>query len=85
LATALECNWLSNRGRLRAPCAGLLDFQKTLRSAFLRKRVETDLDQELRYHLEQEIEDNIRAGMMPEEAKFAAQRLIGPLSLYKEE
>jgi hypothetical protein len=56
-----------------------------LRSAFLRKRVETDLDQELRYHLEQEIEDNIRAGMMPEEAKFAAQRLIGPLSLYKEE
>lgn len=63
----------------------LTRLQKTVRSLFRRKQTETDLDQELRYHLEQEIENNIRAGMEAEEAKFAAQRLIGPLSLYKEE
>ena len=33
----------------------------------------------------QEIQDGLRAGMSPEEAGFAAQRLAGPVSLYKKE
>ncbi len=56
-----------------------------LRSLFRGKRSEAELDDEMRDHLEQEIESNIRAGMTPEEAKFAAQRLTGSISLYKEE
>lgn len=38
----------------------LTRFQKTLRSLFMRKQTETDLDQELRYHLEQEIDKHSR-------------------------
>ena len=60
-------------------------LQDTLRSLFRRKQAAADLDQELRYHLEQEIENNRRAGMPEAEAKSAAQRLVGPISLYKEE
>jgi predicted permease len=56
-----------------------------LRSLFQHQRIEADLDDEIRDHLEQEIRNNVRAGMSPEEAKFAAQRLVGPVSLYKEE
>lgn len=35
--------------------------------------------------MQQEMESNIRAGMTPEEAKFAAQHLVGSIALYKEE
>ena len=63
----------------------LTRWQDTLRSLFGRRRAAAELDRELRDHLEREIESNLRAGMPPEEAKFAAQRLIGPLALYKEE
>src|SRR6185437_3071844 len=56
-----------------------------LRSLFRGSQAEADLDSELQYHLEQEIDNNLRAGMSPEEAKFAAQRLTGSVSLYKEE
>jgi predicted permease len=60
-------------------------LQNSLRSLFRHRKAEADLNNELQYHLEQEIENNLRAGMPPAEAKFAAQRLIGSLSLYKEE
>lgn len=55
------------------------------RSLFRRRDSEADLDGELEDHLEQEIAENLRAGMTPEEAKFASQRLMGSISLYKEE
>lgn len=63
----------------------LAKFRSTLRWLLRRGRAETELDDELRYHCEREIENNVRAGMPLEEAKLAAQRLIGPVSLYKEE
>ena len=56
-----------------------------LRSIFLRAQAEGELDEELRSHFDQEVESNMRSGMSPREARFAAQRLIGPVSLYKEE
>jgi predicted permease len=48
-------------------------------------RSDTDLDAELRDHLEQEIESGIRAGLSPDEARRSAQRLFGPVALVKEE
>lgn len=57
----------------------------TVWSLWRRKQVEQDLEDELRYHVEQETENNIRAGMTPDEAKFAAFRLVGPMAIYKEE
>ncbi len=59
--------------------------RSTLKSLLRRRQVEDDLENELRYHLEQEVAHNIRSGMLPEEARVAAQRLVGPVSLYKEE
>ena len=60
-------------------------LQSILRTAFRHRQAEAELDDELRDHVEQEVANNIRAGMTPEEARFAAQRLVGPVSLYKEE
>ena len=39
-----------------------------------RERFETDLDDEMRFHLEMEIEENIKKGMSRESARFAAMR-----------
>jgi len=60
-------------------------IQQFLRSLFFRRQLENDLDTELRDHLQREIESNIRAGMSPQEAKFAAQRLTGSVSLFEEQ
>jgi hypothetical protein len=39
------------------------------RSLFRRKRVDEELDAELRYHIERKTEENVVKGMMPEEAR----------------
>lgn len=49
------------------------------------RRAESDLGDELEDHLNREIENNIRLGMSPDEARYAAQRLIGSVALFKEE
>jgi macrolide transport system ATP-binding/permease protein len=56
-----------------------------LRSLFHRKQVEADLDEEFRYHLEREIDENIAAGMSREEARRCALRAIGGLEPRKED
>lgn len=56
-----------------------------VRSVFLRSKLEAELNQELHDHLQQEIEANLKAGMPAAEARYAAMRLMGPASVYKEE
>src|SRR5260221_6805908 len=56
-----------------------------LRSLCRRPNVEFELEAELRFHLDQLIEENISSGMAPEEARRAAQRTIGGIAQYKEE
>ncbi len=47
----------------------MLNKLKTSLRALLRKsQTERELDEELRYHIEQQTEQNIRLGMNPEEA-----------------
>ena len=48
-----------------------------LRGLFERKRLERELDDEVRFHLEMQIEDNLKAGMDPAEARYAALRSFG--------
>src|SRR5437867_10455519 len=50
-----------------------------------RKRVLEDLDQDIRDHIERETQDNIERGMPPEEARYAAVRKFGNVTLVKEE
>jgi predicted permease len=63
----------------------LARLRQILQSLFRRQRIEGDLDAELQYHLEQEIRSGIEAGLSSEDAKLAAQRLVGSVPLYKEE
>src|ERR1700741_5069671 len=56
-----------------------------LRSLFRRAKVEQELDKELRYHLDRQIEELIAKGMTPEEARYAALRAMGGVERRKEE
>ncbi len=56
-----------------------------LRSLFRRDRVEQELDEELRFHLERQIEEHIARGSSPEEARYAALRAMGGVERRKEE
>jgi predicted permease len=55
------------------------------RSLAKRQRVETELDKELRYHVERQTEENIAAGMNTREAREAASRMFGGVSQIGEE
>jgi predicted permease len=60
-------------------------FTHAIRALFLRGKTESELDTELRFHLESQIESNIRAGMSPEAARQSALREFGGVELAKEE
>src|SRR5215510_9772713 len=47
--------------------------------------MDQELDEEMRFHLEQDIEQNIRNGMTPEDARYAALRSFGGVDQSKEE
>ena len=56
-----------------------------LRSLFRKRRADQELDDELRFHLQSQIEENVANGISPEEARYAALRSIGPVTQIKEE
>jgi len=56
-----------------------------LRSLFRNDRVEQELNDELRFHLEKLIEEKLAKGMRPEQARYAALRELGALEQIKEE
>ncbi|MGA8183750.1 MAG: ABC transporter permease [Terriglobia bacterium] len=56
-----------------------------LRSLFRKTRVEQELSEEMQFHLEKLIEENIAKGMTPEEARYAALREFGGVEQLKEE
>ncbi len=51
-----------------------------LRSLFRRKEVDQELNDELRDHLEQQINENLAAGMSPEDARYSALRTMGGMT-----
>ncbi len=56
-----------------------------LRSLFSRAAVEQELDEELQYHLERQIDEYMASGMGRKEARSAALRSIVGLTQRKEE
>ena len=56
-----------------------------LRALFGKERMEGELDEEVRFHLEREIEQNIGRGMSAEEARSEAPRSFGGVEQVKEE
>ena len=51
---------------------------------FQRGRLERELDEELRSHLEMQVEENVRRGMSQQEARYAALRSFGGVDQLKE-
>src|SRR5208337_532851 len=63
----------------------LYKFPLRLRSLFERGRVEEELGDELRFHLEKLVEEHAAKGLTPEEARYAALRELGGVEQIKEE
>src|SRR5215471_7943653 len=56
-----------------------------IRRLIHRDRAERELDEEIRAHLDMEIEKNIAEGMSSEDARLAARRSFGSVALAKED
>src|SRR6267378_1146726 len=56
-----------------------------LRGLWRIERLEQDLDEELRSHIEMRTSDNLAAGMSPEAARYEAQKRFGNTALLKED
>src|SRR2546430_11081463 len=52
----------------------LTQIRLAVRSLFRRPQVDQELDEEFQYHLERQIEDNLRRGLAPEEARYADRK-----------
>jgi predicted permease len=63
----------------------LRSFRLRLRSVFRGRRVEQDLEEELRIHLDREIERNSARGVPPVEARAAALRAFGNVAMIQEQ
>src|SRR6267142_2838448 len=61
------------------------DLLLRLRSLFRRKTVETELDEELRFHFEKQVSKFMQSGMAPDEAKRRARLEFGGMEQVKEE
>jgi putative ABC transport system permease protein len=62
----------------------LSSLKTALRALLRRTLVERELDEELRYHIERQTEQNIRSGMNPEEARREALKAFGGVGQAKE-
>src|SRR5262245_28177782 len=65
--------------------AMLKKLRLRLRTLFFKSRMENELEEEVKFHLEKEIEQNLARGMTPEEARLAALRSFGGVERVKEE
>ena len=63
----------------------LADMLRRLRSLVLRRELEDRLDDEIRFHVEQQIEKNRRAGMTPDEARRQALIRFGGVQQMREQ
>src|SRR6266540_3495234 len=63
----------------------IYQFPLRLRSLFRKSRVEKELTDEIRFHLEKLIDENMAKGMAPEDARHAALREFGGPEQFKEE
>ncbi|HEU0176942.1 MAG TPA: ABC transporter permease [Blastocatellia bacterium] len=59
-------------------------FIHRLRGLFLKRKLEQELEDEIRAHLDMQIEDNLRQGMSPDEARYEALRKFGGVEQVKE-
>ena len=61
--------------RIRTAAARLIGL-------FRNRNLESRIDEELRFHMEMQVEENRKKGMPPQEARNAALRSIGGIGVY---
>src|SRR6266853_2345881 len=54
------------------------------RALFRKRKLDAQMDDEMRSHIEMQTQENIEAGMKPEEARYAALRQFGWVESIKE-
>ena len=59
-------------------------FQSKIRAVFRKSDLDAEMDEEMRGHIEMRTQQNIEAGMSPEEARFTALRQFGWVESIKE-
>src|SRR5712691_1267975 len=69
--------------RLKGRCT--VSLIARLRGMLRRNRLDHELDEELRSHLEMRAADNLAAGMSPEQARYEAQKRFGNTTLLKQD
>ncbi len=62
----------------------LRQFFFRLQPLFRKRKIEAEMSEEIRLHLELQVEANLAAGMSPDEARYAAQRQFGGVDQVKE-
>src|SRR5581483_3218606 len=60
-------------------------INSVLRFFLKRRKLEKEIDNEIRFHVERQTEENIRRGMTPEQASRAARLTVGGVEQIKEE
>jgi predicted permease len=78
------CFFLRKQGTVMQPERWLKKSSFWFRTLLHRGQLDQDLDDELAYHLESKIADNIARGMMPQEARRAARIELGGIDQVKE-
>src|SRR5262249_154194 len=81
----LVCRQPSMASARRLDVRALDKVRLRLRSLIRRRQVERELDRELRFHVDQLVEDNLAAGMMPDEARQLASLQMGGVTQFQEE
>jgi predicted permease len=69
---------------LKLPMRWFRILRLRIRSLFDRTAMERELEEELGLHFDLQVEQNIAAGMDPIEARYAALREFGPVTLHKD-
>src|SRR5262245_10966852 len=62
----------------------LIQLWRRLLFYLRRDRFDRELEEEMRFHLEMKAEENLAAGVSPEEARYAARRQFGNQTLLQE-
>src|ERR687885_1005128 len=58
---------------------------RRVRALLRSEAIHREIDEEMRFHIEMRAEENVRAGMTPEEARREAERRFGRLTRVKEQ
>src|SRR5262249_3859028 len=63
----------------------LKSFLRRVRGLWLSETIHQEITDELQFHIDMRVEENIRRGMSPDEARRAAERSFGDLTRVKEQ